>query len=47
METVLIDLRPKEGPIKSPLSVYPSICQFCIFLRNDWLVFTEFLHGDR
>ena len=36
----LLDLRPTEGPVKSPLSLRlslcPSVCQFGIFLRNDF-----------
>ena len=39
------DFYVAEGPIKSILSVYPSIClsihQFGIFLRNDLLVFSD------
>ena len=42
------DLRPAEGPIKSPLSVCPlSVRRFGIFLWNESLVFSDFLQGSR
>ena len=44
----LLDPRPTEGSIKSPWcvrrSVYLSVYQFSIFLRNGSLDFSDFLH---
>ena len=34
--------RPTDDPIKSPLSVYLSVRQFGVFLRNGSLVFSDF-----
>ena len=42
-----LDPRPTEGPIKSPLSICLSLCQFGIFLRNESLFFSIFVHDDR
>ena len=43
-----LDPRLTEGPIKSPLSVRLSVCQFGIFLRNGSLFFSsDFLHDGR
>ena len=46
-----LDPRLIEGSVKLPLSVHPSVslsfCQFGVFLKNDWIVFSEFWHGGR
>ena len=36
-----------EGPVKSLLSLRPSVRQFAIFLRNGSVVFSEFLQDGR
>ena len=44
----ILDLRPTEGPIKSPLSVCPSARPSVRhFSQNGSLVFSDFLHGGR
>ena len=43
-----LDPCPREGPIKSLFSVCLSVHQqFGIFIRNELLVFSEFLHHGR
>ena len=48
---LLLDPRPAEGPVKSPLSVCLSVCpsvrQFGIFLRDGSLVFTDSWHDGK
>ena len=44
----LLDPRPSECPIKPPLSVCSSACQFgYFFFRNGSLVFSDFVHHGR
>ena len=48
----LLDPRPMEGPIKSPVIVHLFArlsvhCKFGIFLRNGALVFSDFWHYGR
>ena len=47
----LVGPRPTEGPIKSPLSVCPSVRlstrQLGVFLRNGSIVFADFLYDGR
>ena len=42
-----LDPGPTEDPIKSPLSVRPSVRQLGVFLRDGWLVFSDFWYDGR